>query len=106
MVAAAGWVNRRRAAEFTHPDHERIVEQLPLAQIGYQSGQGRVEIAAQIADAGKVIDVRVPAVERHLDELDARFNQPASEQAAAAEFTVAISLASGLWLLIDVERFG
>src|SRR6476659_2354056 len=106
MVASVGLIDRWRAAEFAHPDDQRLIEQLPLGKIGEQSRHARIQIAAQTADAGKIVDMRVPAVERHLDELDARFNQTASHQAAAAEIAVTVLLLHGFRLILDIERLG
>ena len=51
-----------------------------------------------------VVDVSVPAVERHLDAAHADLGQPAGGQAAAAERGVAVLGADAGGLLRDVER--
>lgn len=42
MVAARVRVDPRRAAEFSHADHERVLEQAALRQVVAQRGDGGV----------------------------------------------------------------
>ena len=51
-------LDRRRAAELAAPDHQRVVEQAALLQVGEQRGDGLVALAGQLA----VVDLDVVVV--------------------------------------------
>ena len=90
VVAAAGEVHLGRPAELAAADDDRPVEQAAPGQVAQEGGEGRVELLGAVAVDLVVVDVRVPAAERHLDAADADLDEPAGGEAAAAEGGVAV----------------
>ena len=60
VVAAAGRVHLRRAAKLAHRDHQRLIEQTAIGQVGDQRGEREIERRDQ-ADAD--LCTRVPLLE-------------------------------------------
>ena len=74
-----------RAAELAAPDHERVVEQAALLQIGDQRGAGLVDVVALQREIRRQVVVLIPAAMVELDETHAALGQPAREQAVRGE---------------------
>ncbi len=66
MVAAAGCVDVRRAAELAATNDDGPFEETSLAQIADERAEGRVENGKLTAVSSVVVRVRVPARQRHL----------------------------------------
>ena len=73
-------------------------------QVAEQGGKRRVELLDELAVNLMVIDMSIPAAERHLDAAHADLDEPAGGQAAAAEGSVAVLGEHAGGLLRDVER--
>src|SRR6185436_7829288 len=86
------------------PDDERVVEQPTSLQIGQQTGPGVLHRRDESLVPGEIVGVRVVAALADLDERYPVLHQLAGEEAAAAEFAVAIQLAIGLPLAVDFEN--
>ena len=82
--------DRRVPAEFSHPDHQRAVQQATTLQIVDQGGHRRIDFLGELLDLREVIGVRVPAAVEHLDEGNAHFDQPPGQQATVAELRAAV----------------
>ncbi len=85
VVAAVGVLPVRRAAELAAPDHQRVVEQPPRAQVRQQAGDRPVDGPGVAGVAGLQAAVLVPVAVRQLDEADAGLDEPPRQQALAAE---------------------
>jgi len=90
VVAAAEGVHLRRPAELAAAEYDRPVEQLVARQVAEQGGERRVELLDELAVNLMVVDVGIPAVERHLDAAHACRDELTGGQAAAAESAVAV----------------
>ncbi len=85
VVAAVGVLAVRRAAELAAPDHQRVVQQPPSAQVGQQAGDRPVDGPGVAGVAGLQAAVLVPVAVRQLDEADAGLDEAPGQQALAAE---------------------
>src|SRR5262245_2975610 len=103
MVAAAVGIDARRAAEFAGANDKRVIEQATALEVLEQSREGLIELAAQIARAVEVVQMRVPVAERDFDECDARFNQTAGEETALSEGSAAVGVLQVLGLFAEVK---
>ena len=74
-----------RAAELAAPDDQGRLEQSGTLQVGDQPGDRPVDRADQVAVGALDVVVRVPGAGIELDEADSALDQPAGEQALAAE---------------------
>ena len=85
----------RQAAEFAAPDHQGLVEQPALVEVGEQAGDGLVGLAGELLVVALDIDVAVPgelilhAAGVDLDEADAPLDQAAGGQALAGNVLAA-----------------
>ena len=73
-----------RAAKFTAPDHEGLIEQAPLLEVGQKRADGFVHLLAFVAEAmverlGFVRPVRIPAPIVELDKAHPVFDQAAGD---------------------------
>ena len=73
------------AAELAAPDHQRVVEQAALLQIGDQRGARLIGLAALPLMPRRQVVVLIPALVIELDELHAALGQPARQQAVRRE---------------------
>src|ERR1043165_5641319 len=86
----------RRAAKFSTPDHEGIIQHSPSFEIHDQGGPRSVAIRTELAVALLMIGVRIPrliifvAGIIHAHHADSVFDQPAGQQAGTPEDSVAI----------------
>ena len=85
VVAAVGVLAVRRAAELAAPDHQRLVEQPPRAQVRQQAGDRPIDGPGVPGVAGLQAAVLVPVAVRQLDEADAGLDEAPRQQALAAE---------------------
>ena len=86
VIASVVAVDVRRAAEVAHPHHERAVgEPATLRDPRAAPLIAGIERAHQLLRAIEVVLVRVPAVERHLDEAHAGRDEPRRRETAAPE---------------------
>ena len=85
VVAAVGVLAVRRAAELPAPDHQRLVQQPPRAQVRQQAGDRPVDGPGVPGVAGLQAAVLVPVAVRELDEADAGLDEAPGQQALAAE---------------------
>lgn len=107
----------RCAAEFTAPDHERVLQKSALFEVREQPGDGRVHFAGIAGEGCGEIEMMVPVSVGDLDEADAGFDEFPREQTLSAhvvhrsvaadsvEFFVAslslvMSIVAGIWLCI------
>ncbi len=77
MVAPSTLAHVRRAAEITHPDHQRRIEHAALFQVCDERCHRRIELVAKVADAPGVVAMRVPFAELDFYELDPMLDEPA-----------------------------
>src|SRR5581483_1998733 len=103
VVAPGQAVEPRRAPELAGTQHDRVPQQVALAQVADQRRDGRVELAHQPAVDGVVVGMAVPAGQCDLHAADTDLDQPSRGQATAAEWRVAVLLAPARRLLADVE---
>src|SRR5205085_5173150 len=110
VIAATGVVLILwRAAEFAHPDDQRVVEQTAVGQIGQQHCVAAVGFARENWILFEAPLVRVPAliVERaavdNFNKAHAGLDQAAGEQAALTECVAAVSIAQLFRLAIEIE---
>src|SRR3990172_12854364 len=61
-------VDPGRPAELAHPNHQRLVQQTAMLEIGHQRGESRIDLTGQGGRTVEVVLVRVPAVGANLDE--------------------------------------
>src|SRR5262249_48842398 len=85
MVAAVVLARERalavdRAAELAAPDHQRLVEQPALLEVGDQAVAGVIDIAALERQIARHIAVLIPAAMEDLHEATAALDQPPREQ--------------------------
>ena len=119
IVVAAGFLGLlgdRQAAEFAAPDHQSIVEQPSLAEIGEQAGERLVGFSGKLFVIPLDIDVSIPrelilhAARVDLHEPDASLDQPPGHQALASNMVAAgiiqaVQLLDMSRLAIDLDRF-
>ena len=67
VVAAGEGVDLRRPAELAAAENDCPVEQLVARQVAEQGGKRRIELLDELAVNLMVVDVGIPAVERHFD---------------------------------------
>jgi hypothetical protein len=70
-----------RAAKFTTPDYERVVEQASLFQVREERGAGLIRILGLGTNLFRKVVVMVPGAVAKLDESHAALGQPARQQA-------------------------
>ena len=110
-------LGERHPAELGAPDDQGVVEQAAGLQVAQQAGDRLIDGAGDRGKLGDDVGVVVPVVRRparaapDLDEPDAALQQPAGEQAAAAEVgggrvVQAVEPAGGGLSLGKVERLG
>lgn len=100
VVIAAVCVGRiRRATEFSAPDHEGVLEEITLFQVGEEPGDGFVRLRAVFAKRGFDVGVLIPGTVAKFNETDAGLGKAAGEEALAAE-------AIGRVFVDSVEREG
>ena len=92
MVATVEVVDLRRAAELRHHDDQRVLEPPALGQVVEQGRKRLVELTDLLQVEVEIFVVGVVVGVRHLHERDARFQQPAGEQAMAAEVVGAVAV--------------
>ena len=94
VVVAAGLLaglGDRQAAELAAPDHQRLVEQPALVEVGQQAGDRLVGLAGELLVVPLDVGVAVPgelvvhAARVDLDEADAALDQAAGRQALAGD---------------------
>ena len=90
MVAAVISLRKRRAAEFTHPDKQRTVEQAAGFEVGQKRGDGLVDglgifFVAVLEPAVLIPAIAIAAGAGELNEPHAALHQPAGDEAVAAE---------------------
>ena len=108
-LAVAAQLDRRRAAEFAAPDHQRVVEHAPLLQIGQQGGDRLVDLAGELAVIRFDVVVVVPRLAGAVPELHeahAALEEPPGDQRLPAMHAAAIQVAHVLRLAGEVERLG
>jgi len=81
---------KRGAAELTHPDHQRLIQEAPTLQVHDQCGDGPVHLRAAahqvVADVFPGVGpVKVPAPIEELDEPHTFLDQATREQAVVRE---------------------
>src|SRR5207247_8034962 len=65
VVAAGVFVDRGGAAEVTHPDDERCIEQAALGKVVEQRGEGLLHRRGEVVlQSTKIVEVRVPGGRR------------------------------------------
>ena len=74
-----------RAAKFTAPNHQRVVEKAACFQILHERGAGLIRVLALFADALGQAAVLVPAAVVKLDETHTALGHAAGEQAIGGE---------------------
>src|SRR5207245_4517513 len=75
-----------RAAELAAPDHQRVVEQAALFEVGYEGIAGLVDVAALVGQVDGEVKMLVPAAVEDLDEAHAALGEAASQQATGGEW--------------------
>src|SRR5262249_41594000 len=104
VVAAGAVVDARRATDLTGPHDERVVEHPALLQVGQEAGPGVFHGRCEPAVPLEVVRVRVVATLPNLDECDSALDELAGEQAALAEFAIAVKILVLGPLRVDLER--
>src|SRR5260370_20794389 len=104
MITAVVDVDVRRPAEPAGPDDDRRVEQAPLFEIAKQRSRAGIEHGHEPLRSLEIVLVRVPAVERDLDEWNADLYEPARHEAPAPEVVIAVRGAHLFRLVLHVER--
>ena len=96
MIASAIAIDPRRAAEFTHPDNERILQQPALLEILHQRTHGAIhDRELPILERGKDVLVVVPAAKIDFHKRDSLFDKSPGHQTAPAKSRFAVSPAVG-----------
>jgi hypothetical protein len=110
MPATATAIKFRRTPELTRDDNQRLIKQSFLSQIIHKSGDGIVEFTNQLVLLfdSRVVDVPTGTVQEvkivgNLDESNASFDQPSTEQTALSEFT-AIIISQSIGFRIEFEH--
>ena len=98
------------AAEFSTPDHQGILEEPALLEIGDEGCAGLIRIVALLWECPDEAAVLVPAAMVELDKADTPLGQPAGKQAIRREFSRLLTLGpikieDVLRLLADVGGF-
>ena len=111
VVAAVGALGGRLAAELAAEEHQRLVQQPALFQVGEQRGGRLVDGPAAVDQPLVQVVVVVPARLADLDEPHAGLAQSAGHQALAGERAGraglhAVGVQHGLRLVGDVEQLG
>src|SRR5262249_6985906 len=83
---------------------ERVVEHPTVLQVGQEAGPGVFHGRGKPAVPLEVVRVRVVAALPDLDERDAALDKLAGEQAALAEFAIAVEVLVLGPLRVDLER--
>jgi hypothetical protein len=106
MVAARRRVDSRGASHFSHHDHQRGIEQAALRKVGDEGAEGPVGVREQILfETRKDRGMRIPAAVVDSHEPAARLHHPPSQQGALTQCGVAVRLADGFGLGVNIERF-
>src|SRR5690242_2809689 len=113
MIAAGVAVDLGRAAEFSHPHDERLLQQAAVLEIAHERAPSGVERLAQLLNNVEVILVRVPTDpaghpgsgrQGHLDERHAPLDEPPRQKATLPEQAAAIAVAERMRLVLKIER--
>ena len=118
VVAAGGFVDPRRAAEFAPGDHADVLVQAAGVQVFDQSGDSLIELVELRRELGEVAAVPVPTAERKRDAAGPCFDQTPGQQelvhpVRAGVFAkgrggtaAAVAIAELGVFAFEVERFG
>ena len=90
-------LGHRGAAEFSAPDHQRVIEQTALLQVVEQSGRRLIGRAAVLFEAADNSAVVIPTCVHQHDEADTTLDHASGEQTVGAE--------GFRGLLVDAVRF-
>ena len=119
VIAAAVFVDLRRAAELREEDYQRFAQPAARLQVGEQRGERPIHAGQVVRPLGHLTNVRL-LLNRHAmvvpkvavlrivtvidhDEPGPSLDEPASEQAALADLGLAISFSNRFRLLIQFE---
>ena len=95
VVASRLGVDPRRAPHFAHHDHQRVVQQAPLFEVGDQRGERLVGRGDQVPlQTGEAVEVHVPPRGVDADEPATRLDQPPAQQRALTDLCHAVRLAN------------
>lgn len=75
----------RRAAKFTGPDDERVLQHAVRTQIGEQRGDGLIDGHAGIWQVFRQLEMMIPVAVHHFDKTHACLDHATCEQALAAK---------------------
>ncbi len=112
VIAAGVFIDPRRAAEFAHHQQQRPLGHAALVHVVEQCRKTAIERRQKsMFQFAEVVLVRVPGVLRNLaveagadgDELDARLDQAACQQAGLAEGIAAVAFAQGGRLAAEIK---
>ena len=103
MVAAVERIDRRRATELPHHEHDRRFEEVAVFQIADERGQRRIEELRLGGVAGEVAGMGVEAGKRDLDASHPRLDEPPGDEAAPPEITVAVEPLHRFRLAVEIE---
>src|SRR5678815_4091526 len=74
-----------RAAEFTSPDNQRVVEEATLFEVSHECRARLVGVFGLADDLRRQLDVLVPAAMEELDEANASLGHSPGEEAVVRE---------------------
>ena len=104
MVTPCAGIHLGRAAELAQCEHERVLQRPAAIQIGDERRHTAIKLLAEVAlERLKNRRVMVPATGVNRHPGNARFNEPAGQQAALAEIGHAIHFPCLRVLLADIE---
>ena len=111
MVATLVGIDHRSSTEFSHPDHQRRLQQSTQLQILQQRPPSGIEDRTETLDRVEVVLVSVPAqlrlaidsIEGHLDKRHTTFNQPPGQQAPLAEPVATITVPEPRCFVIKIK---
>src|SRR5688572_9660120 len=108
--AALVLLRHRRAAKFTAPDDQRIIEHAALFEVGDESRSGLIQVGGILPDEFDEVIVMIPIAMIKLDEPDAAFSETSREKAIGGKRAVArlaaVEIKDALRLVGNIHQTG
>ena len=105
MIAACPVVDLRGAPDFTHPDHEGVLQHAALVEVDEEGGPGGVELLHVGLVADEIVGVAVIVVMTDFHEGYPLLDELEGLEASAAEIGVAVTIFLLFPVVAEAEGF-
>ena len=106
VIASSLRIDPRRPAHFSHHHDQRFIQQSALFQVCDQCAERAVGVGDEIRfQAGKTIEVYVPAWCIDTHKTAAAFDQSSRQQGTLSQLCATIGVSYGIRLGVNIERF-